>query len=85
MMDGVKQAAVEGHAERRILAKSMRQASGRTRACSPRQLPTEDDYDGAPHEGRSANIRVINRRDSHFGRRLLHPELNPEGGVARRN
>ena len=33
-----------------------------TRAISPRQLPTDHDYDGGPL-ARSANIRVINRRE----------------------
>jgi hypothetical protein len=78
----VQQAAVEGRAERRTLEESMRQALGRTRDASPRQLPTDDDYDGAPRRGRSANIRVINRRVSHFDCRLLHPEPNPKGEVA---
>jgi len=36
-------------------------ASARTRAISPRQLPTDHDHDGEPR-ARSANIRVINRR-----------------------
>ena len=45
-------------------------ASAQTRAPSPRQLPTDHDHDGGPSV-RSANIRVINRRQSHFGRRLL--------------
>jgi len=36
-------------------------ASARTRAPSPRQLPTDHDHDGEPR-ARSANIRVINRR-----------------------
>ena len=37
-------AAVEGHTERRILDAPMRQAFGRTRVASPRQLPTDHDY-----------------------------------------
>ena len=36
-------------------------ASARTRAISPRQLPTDHDHDGEPR-ARFANIRVINRR-----------------------
>ena len=58
---GAKWAAVERHTERRILVGSMRQAAGRIRASSARQLPTDHDYDGGLH-ARSANIRVINRR-----------------------
>jgi hypothetical protein len=58
---------VDGHTERRILACSMRQASGRTRDTSPRKLPTDHDHDGGP-QARSANIRVINRRQEPFGR-----------------
>jgi hypothetical protein len=34
-----------------------------TRVASPRQLPTDDDHDGE-RCARSANIRLINRRDS---------------------
>jgi hypothetical protein len=48
MTSRVEQTAVEGHAERRILAVPMRQAYGRTRVTSPRQLPTDHDYDGVP-------------------------------------
>jgi hypothetical protein len=81
-MFGMEQAAVEGHAERRILVHSVRQASGLTRERSPRQLPTDHDYDGVPLRGRSANIRVINRRASRFDCRLLHPGPNDERGVA---
>ena len=36
----------------------------RMHAPSPRQLPTDHDHDGGP-SARSANIRVINRRDSY--------------------
>jgi len=82
MMSGAEQTAVEGRAKRRILVDSMRQALGPTRECSPRQLPTDHDYDGAPRRGRSANIRVINRRVSRFDRRLFRPERKPDGGVA---
>ncbi len=48
----------------------MRQADGRTRDTSPRQLPTDHDYDGELH-ARSANIRLINRRQRFLGRRPL--------------
>ena len=55
---------VARHTERRILVGSMRQVdSDRTRVLSPRQLPTDHDYAGGL-KGRSANIRVINRRNS---------------------
>ena len=57
-----ERAAVEGHAERRILVRSYAAGlSARTRVASPRQLPTDHDHDGEPR-ARSANIRVINRR-----------------------
>ena len=82
MMFGAEQTVVEGHAERRILGDSMRQALRRTRERSPRQLPTDHDYDGVPPRGRSANIRVIHRRASHFDRRLVRPEWKPNGEVA---
>ena len=36
--------AIEEHTERRILESTMRQALGRTRDVSPRQLPTDHDY-----------------------------------------
>ncbi len=57
----------------------MRQVLRLTRDPSPRQLPTNHDYDGAPFTGRSANIRVINRRLSRFDYRLLRPGSDPEG------
>src|SRR5882724_6642317 len=44
-----------------------RPTTSRTRAASPRQLPT--DHDHAARSARSANIRVINRRRRSFGRR----------------
>jgi hypothetical protein len=50
-----------------------------TRATSPRQLPTDHDYDGGPR-ARSANIRVINRREQ-LPRpvlRLLHEQKHRE-------
>lgn len=65
-MNSVQAQAVSGWGrtrQRRILASSMRQAHcGRTRALSPRQLPTNHDHDGGPG-ARSTNIRVINRRN----------------------
>jgi hypothetical protein len=69
----MEQTAVEATTERRILDDTMRQATSRTRVSSPRQLPTNHDHAGAPSPGRSANIRVINRRRSRLGCRLLHP------------
>ena len=77
MFSGVEQAAVEGHTEGGSSSVPMRQAFGRTRDSSPRQLPTDHDYDGGPC-ARSANIRVINRRLSRFDRRLFRPGANPE-------
>src|SRR5881296_631354 len=41
-------ATVRGLTGRRILVTPMRQATGRTRDASPRQLPTDHDYAGAP-------------------------------------
>ena len=46
---GVEQAVVEGHEERRILGFFVRPALGQTRGASPRQLPTDHDYDGDPN------------------------------------
>ncbi len=43
---------------------------------SPRQLPTDHDHDGGP-QARSANIRVINRRDSRLDRLLLRSRGHP--------
>jgi hypothetical protein len=71
------QVTVEGHTERRALVSSMRQAFGRTRVPSPRQLPTDHDHDGGPL-ARSANIRVINRRHERLDRHL--PCLPERGG-----
>ena len=45
---GAERAVVEGLTGRRILAAPTRQAIGRTRDPSPRQLPTDHDYAGAP-------------------------------------
>lgn len=70
---------VERHTGWRILDDTMRQAIGRTRDASPRQLPTDHDCDGAPQWGRSANIRLINRRHSRLGRHPLHPDqIHPD-------
>jgi len=41
-------------------------------AASPRQLPTDHDHDGGP-SARSANIRVINRRERYLGRCSTRP------------
>src|SRR5213078_57481 len=41
-------ATVGGHPGRRILGAPTRQAGGRTRDTSPRQLPTDHDHDGEP-------------------------------------
>jgi len=61
---------VEGHSERRTLDDTMRQAlRGWIRVPSPRQLPTDHDYDGGP-QVRSANIRLINRRHELLDRLL---------------
>jgi hypothetical protein len=47
---GTTRAGTGRHTERRILADTMRQAPwGRTRATSPRQLPTNHDYAGVPY------------------------------------
>ena len=47
---GTTRAGTGRHTERRILADTMRQAPwGRTRATSPRQLPTNHDYAGVPN------------------------------------
>ena len=47
-MGRAERAAVGGPTGRRILVAPMRQAAGRTRDTSPRQLPTDHDYAGAP-------------------------------------
>jgi hypothetical protein len=49
-----------------------------TRAPSPRQLPTDHDYDGGLH-ARSANIRVINRREQLLDLCFICP-TNPKVG-----
>ena len=47
---GMTRARTERHAERRILADTMRHAPrDGTRATSPRQLPTNHDYAGGPN------------------------------------
>ncbi len=59
---GTTRAWVERRAERRILVSPLRQAdTGRIRASSPRQLPTNHDH-ATGRTARLANIRVINRR-----------------------
>ena len=77
--EGVKQSSQRSRGTRKgeSSCSPMRQASARTRAPSPRQLPTDHDHDGEPH-ARSANIRVINRRDKAASTAV--PRLHPNSG-----
>ena len=57
--DGAERAAVEGaHGKENPRGLLCDRPLVETRVTSPRQLPTDDDYDGKP-QARSANIRVI--------------------------
>jgi hypothetical protein len=76
-------ARTERHTERRILVAAMRQASdGRTRATSPRQLPTDHDHVGGPlgsiHEYQSDQP---SRHAARFSLGSSPRSVNPEWGT----
>src|SRR5437867_9702614 len=73
-------ATVRGLTGRRILVTPMRQATGRTRDASPRQLPTDHDYAGAP-SGPIRGYQSDQPSTLPFDRRLL---CSPFAATARR-